>query len=291
MTDRADCQRFQMLLAERLDRALDPEELEELEAHLSSCESCREVAAALAMSDTLARQSPPPTPLAGERLQQLVDSVMADVEKEKNDAFPAPLRGMPNWRELLSSWGFPSVAGVVALAVLAFFLLRSPQAPVPTTTGGSVDKDLLTPAESAPRTAADAEAPTQMRNEKHALSEGERSAPSSPELPEEQVRSLEKAAGEAQPSAKESLRRQAPASLDEKSAAKSAAKGAFRASQLPDSLAALHALGIELPLTTAQRDSLRAAWNTRLRESTNSTEQERLRAALEALENLPPPQN
>lgn len=291
MTDTTDCQRFQMLLAERLDRALKPEEIEELEAHLSSCESCRDLATALNASDTLARESPPAAPLAGERLQQLVDSVMEDVERDKDDAFPAPLRGMPNWKELLGSWGFPSVAGVLALAVLAFFLLRSPQAPLPTTTGGNADRDLLAPAASAPKAAADAETPAPEKNEKRALLEAEKSAPASPELREEQTRSLEKKAGKASSSVQESLRRQNPATLDAQPAAKSAAAGAISTSQLPDSLAALHALGAQLPLSTAQRDSLRAAWSARLKESSTSTEREQLNAALEALSKLPPPQN
>jgi len=291
MTDRTECQRFQLLLSEQLDRVLSPEELEELSAHLASCEDCRELAAALRVSDSLARESPPPAPLAGECLQQLVDGVMAEVEENKDEAFPAPLRGMPNWRELLGSWGFPSVAGVVALAVLAFFLLRSPQAPLPTTTGKGADKDLLAPAESSPMTPADSETPAQVGDEKHARFEPKENAPVDQGLRKEQATPQSKKAAEAEPASRESLNEQLPASLDEQSNSRIAAAGSVRATQPADSLAALHALGVRLPLSEAQRDSLHGAWNARLKESADSTEQEQLRAALEALKKLPPLQD
>lgn len=291
MTDRSECRRFQLLLSERLDRDLGPEELEALGSHLGSCAACREVASALRLSETLAREAPAPAPLAGDRLEQLVESVMADVEAEKDDAFPAPLRGMPNWRELLGSWAFPSVAGVVALAVLAFFLLRSPQAPLPTTMGGGADKDLLAPAESPPRAGPDAETPRQEKSEKRELFESEESAAADQGLRKEQSSPSAKKTGEAQASSPESLNEKLPASLDEQPRGKIAAAGSFRAAQVPDSLAALRRMGVQLPLDTIRRDSLRTAWSARLVESTNSTEQSQLKAALQALKKLPPPQN
>ncbi len=291
MTDRTECQRFQLLLSEQLDRVLSPNELEELSAHLACCEACRELAAALRVSDSLARESPPPTPLAGERLQQLVDGVMAEVEGDRDEAFPEPLRGMPNWKELIGNWGFPSVAGVVALAVLAFFLLRSPQAPLPTTTGGGADKDLLVPAENSEQSSGDAELPAREENEKHEFFGTEKSAPADQGLSKEQAAPQTKKTAEAKPSPRQLLDQQQPASLDEQSNSKIAAAGSLRAAQPADSLAALHALGARLPLSEAQRDSLRAAWSARLKESVNSTEEEQLRAALEALKKLPPPKN
>jgi hypothetical protein len=133
--------------------------------------------------------------------------------------------------------------------------------------------------------------PAREENEKREFFGTEKSAPADQGVRKEQAAPQAKEMAEAKPSSRESLNQQQPVSLDEQSNSKIAAAGSFRAAQLPDSLAVLHALGVRLPLSEAQRDSLRAAWNARLKESADSTEQEQLRAALEALKKLPPPQD
>jgi hypothetical protein len=285
------CHRFQVLLSERLDRALSASELDELQTHLRGCPSCREFASTLRLSDQLARESPAVAPLAAERLEPLVASVMERVEEESAEplpergAAPAPggARGAKSqshsWREFFSDLGFPSLAGAVALAVLAFFLLRSPQTPVPAPAGRSLDKDLMAPAER--RFEETAEKKTQATD---ALE------PPSKTLRADQVAAPQEEAAKAEPSSRE-LSHPAQESPREPSALEGSAVGAVRAVQEPDSLAALKNLGANPPLSLSQRDSLRAAWSEDLKESSNSKEQAALRAALIALEKLPPPKN
>lgn len=293
MTDQNEslCHRFQILLSERLDRALSTSELDELQIHLRDCPSCREFASTLRLSDHLARESPTAAPLPAERLEQLVASVMERVGEEsaeplpKRDAALAPSgrRGAKppsrSWRGFFSDWGFPSLAGAVALAVLAFFLLHSPQAPVPSPAGRSLDKDLMAPAER--RLEETAERKTQATDALESPSKTLRA--DQPAAPQEKAAKAEPSLREFSHPAKESPK--------EPSALKDSTLGAMQAAQAPDSLAALKNLGANPPLSLSQRDSLRAAWSERLKKSSDSKEQAALRAALIALGKLPPPKN
>lgn len=304
MTDRNEslCRRFQILLSERLDRALTTSELEELQTHLSGCPSCREFASALRLSDQLARESPAVAPLAGERLDHLVASVMARVNGESTD--PDPARSSPtvrgeksgpyrSWREFFSDWGFPSVAGAVALAVLAFFLLRSPQAPSPTPAGKSLDRDLLVPAERRSEEVAEKKAQAA-----DALKE---TAPAAGKSPAAGSASQAPADREKRAFAKDETAEMKPSPNEArpKAAGKRGGSGSLsdyavesaRVAQAPDSLTALKELGAHPPLSLSQRDSLRSVWNMRLKESSDAKEQATLRVALDELEKLPPPKD